>query len=208
MDLFGIKKRKAAKLQAEEDARREKEIQAKIRIRKTLNSMKSQSVKLETFKKDYIDKARKAALINNKPNYNLAKQGLKLCLSKQRFLDSMIGNFEIALQMNEMNKVINQFVTGMNTISDDMKGITSSIDISKAQEAYEKALANNEGQYEALDAFLQEAEASIESFAGNESDVSEDEIDKLINTQAVDSETDIDDEIDQKINAIRQQMGN
>ena len=208
MDLLGIKKRKAAKLQAEEDARREKEIQAKIRIRKTLNSMKSQSVKLETFKKDYIDKARKAALINNKPNYNLAKQGLKLCLSKQRFLDSMIGNFEIALQMNEMNKVINQFVTGMNTISDDMKGITSSIDISKAQEAYEKALANNEGQYEALDAFLQEAEASIESFAGNESDVSEDEIDKLINTQAVDSETDIDDEIDQKINDIRQQMGN
>lgn len=208
MDLFGIKKRKAAKLQVEEGAKREKEIQAKIRIRRTLNSMKSQSVKLETFKKDYIDKARKAALINNKPNYNHAKQGLKVCLSKQRFLDSMIGNFEIALQMNEMNKVINQFVTGMNTISDDMNGITSSIDISKAQEAYEKALANNEGQYEALDAFLQEAEASIESFAGNESDVSEYELDKLINTQTVESETDIDDEIDQKINAIRQQMGN
>ena len=92
MDLFGIKKRKAAKLQAEEDARREKEIQAKIRIRKTLNSMKSQSVKLETFKKDYIDKARKAALINNKQNYNLAKQGLKLCLSKQRFLPEYLLN--------------------------------------------------------------------------------------------------------------------
>ena len=109
MDLFGTKKRKLKKMQAEEDARREKEIQAKIRIRKSLNSMKNQSVKLEGFKKDYIEKARKAALINNKPNYNLAKQGLKLCISKQRFLDSMIGNFEIALQMNEMNKVINQF---------------------------------------------------------------------------------------------------
>ena len=208
MDLFGTKKRKLKKMQAEEEAKREKEIQAKIRIRKSLNSMKNQSVKLEGFKKDYIEKARKAALINNKPNYNLAKQGLKLCISKQRFLDSMIGNFEIALQMNEMNKVINQFITGMNTISYDMKGITSSIDISKAQEAYEKALANNEGQYEALDAFLQEAEASIESFAGNENDASEDELDKLINTQAVDSETSIDEEIDQKINAIRQKMGN
>ena len=208
MDLFETKKRKLKKMQAEEEAKREKEIQAKIRIRKSLNSMKNQSVKLEGFKKDYIEKARKAALINNKPNYNLAKQGLKLCISKQRFLDSMIGNFEIALQMNEMNKVINQFITGMNTISDDMKGITSSIDISKAQEAYEKALANNEGQYEALDAFLQEAEASIESFAGNENDASEDELDKLINTQAVDSETSIDEEIDQKINAIRQKMGN
>ncbi len=206
MDLFGIKKRKELRLQAEEEARREKEMQTKIKIRKTLNNMKGQSTKLESFKKDYIDKARKAALINNKQTYNLAKQGLRLCLSKQRFLDSMIGNFEIALQMNEMNKVINGFVQGMNTIADEMKGITTSIDISKAQAAYERALENNEGQYEALDAFLREAESSLESFNGSEGDVSEDELDKLINNQAVDSETELDDEIDSKINAIRKQM--
>lgn len=210
MDLFGLKKKKAEKeatmLRAKEEAEREKEIQTKIRIRKTLNSMKTQSSKLDSFKKDYIDKARKAALINNKQTYNLAKQGLKLCLSKQRFLDSMVANFEIALQMNEMNKVINEFVAGMNMIADDLKGVTSTIDIAKAQAAYDKALANNEGQYEALDAFLSEAESSIESFNGNESDVSEDEIDKLINSQAVDSETEMDDEIDKKIDAIRQKM--
>ena len=206
MDLFGINKRRNLRLQAEEDARREKEVQTKIKIRKTLNGMKAQSAKLESFKKDYIDKARKAALINNKRNYNFAKQGLRLCLSKQRFLDSMVGNFEIALQMNEMNKVINGFVKGMNTIAEEMKGITTSIDIAKAQAAYERALENNEGQYEALDAFLKEAEASLESFNGSEGDVSEDELDKLINNQAVDSETELDDEIDNKIDAIRKQM--
>ena len=118
----------------------------------------------------------------------------------------MIANFEIALQMNEMNKVINEFVSGMNLISEEMKGITSSIDITKAQAAYDKALANNESQYEALDAFLKEAEGSIEAFNGNDADVSEDELDKLINNEAVDSESDMDDEIDQKINAIRQKM--
>lgn len=210
LDLFGIKRKKAEKealrIQAEEEAKKEKEIQTKISIRKTLNNMKSQSAKFDSFKKDYIDKARKAALINNKQTYNLAKQGLRLCLSKQRFLDSMIANFEIALQMNEMNKVINEFVSGMNLISEEMKGITSSIDITKAQAAYDKALANNESQYEALDAFLKEAEGSIEAFNGNDADVSEDELDKLINNEAVDSESDMDDEIDRKINAIRQKM--
>lgn len=206
-DLFGIKRRKAAKLQAAEDAKKEKEMQAKIRIRRTLNNMKGQSAKLEGFKKDYIEKARKAALINNKQNYSFAKQGLKLCLSKQRFLDSMVSNFEIALQMNEMNKVINQFVAGMNEIAEDLKGVTSTLDIAKAQAAYDKALANNEGQYEALEAFLTEAESSIESFNGNNADVSDDELDKLINNQAVDSETEMDDEIDSKISAIRQKMG-
>jgi len=209
-DLFGTKKKKAEKealkAQAAEEAKKEKEIQAKVSIRKALNNMKSQSAKLDTFKKDYIEKARKAVLINNKQTYNLAKKGLRLCLSKQRFLDSMIANFEIALQMNEMNKAINEFVNGIYLISDEMKGITSSIDIAKAQVAFEKAIANNEGQYEALDAFLKEAEGSIESFNGNDTDLSDDELDKLINNQAVDSESEIDDEIDQKINAIRQKM--
>lgn len=209
MDLFGLKKKKAeaeeARMKAEEaeaEAKREREIQAKIHIRKTLNNMKSQSTKLDSFKKDYIEKARKAKLINNAQTYRLAKQGLKLCLSKQRFLDSMIANFEIALQMNEMNKVINEFVSGMNMIADEMKGVTSSIDITKAQNAYNKALANNEGQYEALEAFLKEAEGSIESVAGNEDDISEDEIDTLINNQAVDFEAEMDKEIDQKMNDI------
>ena len=137
MDLFGFKKRKQEKIEKrrkeEEEKLKEKEISTKIRIRKTLNDMKLQSSKLDGFKKDYIEKARQAALINNKQTYNLAKQGLKLCLSKQRFLDSMVANFEIALQMNEMNKVINGFVSGMNLIADEMKGVTSTIDIAKAQ---------------------------------------------------------------------------
>lgn len=210
MDLFGFKKRKLEKEEKrrreEEERLKEKEISTKIRIKRTLNNMKLQSSKLDGFKKEYIEKARQAALINNRQTYNLAKQGLKLCLSKQRFLDSMVANFEIALQMNEMNKVINEFVSGMNLIADEMKGVTSTIDITKAQAAYEKALANNQGQYEALDAFLREAEGSIESFNGNENDVSEDELDELINNEAADSEDNLDQEIDQKIENIRQKM--
>ena len=210
MDLFGFKKRKQEKIEKrrkeEEEKLKEKEISTKIRIRRTLNDMKLQSSKLDGFKKDYIEKARQAALINNKQTYNLAKQGLKLCLSKQRFLDSMVANFEIALQMNEMNKVINGFVSGMNLIADEMKGVTSTIDIAKALAAYEKALASNQGQYEALDAFLREAEGSIESFAGNENDVSEDELDMLINNEACDSEDSLDKEIDEKIANVRQKM--
>lgn len=194
-----------ARLKAIEE-QRERELRARISVKKTLSAMKKQSAKLEDFKKDYIDKARRASLIGNKQTYNLAKSGLKLCLSKQRFLDTMVSNFEISLQISDMNKVISEFVDGMNTISDQMKNVTSSLDMTKAQLAYEKALANNAGQYEAFDAFLSTAADSIGEFEGLTDEISDEEIDKLITNQVLDSEDNLDKDIEEKITDIRQKI--
>jgi hypothetical protein len=186
--------------------KKEKEIQSKINIKRALSGMKTQSQKLERFKQEYIEKARKATLVGDAQTYKLAKSGLKICLSKQKVIDAMISNFEISMQLNDMNKIIGDFVIGMNTISEQMKNITSSIDMVKAQTAYEKAMANNEGQYQALDAFLEMASETISSFDGNDSNISDDEIDSLITNGAVDSESDIDQEIDKKINDIQSEL--
>ncbi len=208
--MFSFKKRRLEKERIKQEKllqeQKEKEIQAKINIKRTLSSMKSQSQKLDNFKKDYIDKAKKATLVGDLQTYKLAKSGLKICLSKQKVIDAMIANFEISMQLNDMNKIIGDFVGGMNTISEQMKDITSSIDMVKAQTAYEKAIANNEGQYQALDAFLETASESITSFDGIDSSISDDEIDKLINNDAVDSESNIDQEIDKKINDIQSKL--
>ena len=209
-DIFGFKQRKLEKdkikYEKQEMERKEKEIQAKINIKKTLSGMKSQSQKLERFKQEYIEKARKATLVGDVQTCKLAKSGLKICLSKQKVIDAMIANFEISMQLNDMNKIIGDFVIGMNTISEQMKNITSSIDMVKAQTAYEKAMANNEGQYQALDAFLETASESITSFDGIDSNISDDEIDELITNGAVDSENDIDQDIDKKINDIQSKL--
>lgn len=216
--MFGSKRREAKRrmleemeaqrLQEEENAQREREFQAKINVRKTLSSMKKQSQKLEQFKKDYIEKARKASLSGNSQTYQLAKSGLKLCLTKQRFLDTMIANFEISMQVNEMNKVIGNFIQGIDTLSEQMAGTTSIVDMSKAQAAYDKAIADNAGQFEALDVFLSTAADSIDAFDDAGCDIGDDEIDKLILHQVMDSEDDFDKEIDDKITAIREKMKN
>lgn len=108
--------------------------------------MKTQSQKLEKFKQNYIYKARSATLVGDNQTCKLAKSCLKICLSKQKVIDAMIANFEISMQLNDMNKIIGDFVGGMNTISEQMKEVTSSIDIAKAQTDYEKAMTNNEVQ--------------------------------------------------------------
>ncbi len=201
-------KRKTLKMEKIENEKREKELQARINVKRTLGMMKKQSGKLDTFKKDYITKARKAVLIGNTQTYKLAKSGLKLCLSKQKFLDTMIANFEISMQINDMNQVIGEFVKGMNIISDQMKNITSTLDMTKAQAAYDKALANNAGQYEALDIFLSTAVDSIETMDDFDGNVSDDEIDKLISNQVLDDESVTDNEIDEKIKSIRERITN
>ena len=198
--------KKEQAIQAQIDAQREKEMQARIQIKRTLSSMKKQSEKLDAFKNEYIEKARQATLIGNKQTAQLAKSGLKLCLNKQRFLDSMIANFELATQIGDMNKVIGEFVDGMSLISEQMKDVTSTFDMTKAQLAYEKALENNAGQYEALNSFLETAVDSIDSMDGLAGAISDDEIDKLITHQVLDTECSLDKEIEAKIQDVREKL--
>ena len=212
--MFGRKSKKQLRLEKEEalarqqsiEAQKEKEMQARISVRRTLASMKKQSEKLETFKKEYIEKAHQASLTGNEQTFQLSKAGLKLCLSKQRFLDSMIANFELSLQISDMNKVISEFVDGMGLVCDQMKSVSSTLDITKAQIAYETALANNVGQYEALDAFLFTAAESVDSIEGISNKITDDEIDKLITNKVLDTEGDIDKEIEARINDVRQKL--
>ena len=115
--------------QRKEELRKQQEAQAKMQVKQTLNKMKLQSSKLEEFKRSYIDKAKNAALTNSKEMYDLAKSGLKICLTKQRFIDSMIANFELSLQITDMNKVVGEFVDGMNIIASQLGPVSNSIDM-------------------------------------------------------------------------------
>lgn len=189
------------------EAQRQKEIQTRLHIKQALNKMKNQSNKFESFKQTYIENAKKAALTGNQETYKLAKTGLKICLSKQKCLDQMIANFELSLQVADMNKLVTEFFSGLNLLSEQMQNVTCGVDMTKAQAAYEKALANNESQYDALDAFLTTTGESIEALNGSDSSVSDDEIDKLINIQAADQVDSLDCEIDNKISQLRERIG-
>lgn len=206
MHIMTKKEKEERKRIALIEEQKEKELTARISVKRTLASMKKSCDKLNSFKEEYIEKARNAAKIGNKQSLQLAKSGLKLCLSKQRFLESMISNFELSLQINDMNKVVGEFVDGINIISEQMKGVTTTMDMAKAQLAYEKALENNSSQFEALDAFLSTAADSIDSMDGIADSISDSEIDQLIDNQVMDQESDIDSEIDQRINEVRAKL--
>ena len=194
------KNKKAEKIQ-------QKNFEARMKIKQTLNKMKNQSSKLDSFKLSYIEKAKKASLEGDSTTYNLAKSGLKICLSKQRFLNQMITNFELSLEIADMNKVVAEFVGGVNTLGEQMQQVMSGVDMTNAKLAYDKALANNASQYEALETFLNETNNSFESMNDCIATVSDEEIDNLISNQAADQIGGIDDEIDTKISQLKEKIG-
>lgn len=212
-NLFKSKKRLEAErlakeeaLKLEEEQKRSKEFNTKVTINKYLNNMRSQNNKLDQIKNGYIEQARKASLINNEKTLALAKQGLKSCISKQRYLETMISTFEISLQTNEMNKIVCDFIEGMNLISENITSISSTFDIAKAQSKYKEALNNNMSQNIALDEFINEASNSLEFYDGTSNDVSDEEIDEIINAKVSSSESSFDDDIDIKLNEIRAKL--
>jgi len=199
-------KAEAERLQMEEELRHEKEIERRMIIKRSLNSMKNSIGKLASMKQKLIEKARNAALNGDKQASKIAKARLKHCLNKEKFLTTMVENFEFSLELADTNKSVEEFIKGVNVISEQMNMLVPTIDINKAQAAYEKALANNENQLEAMDAFLESASNSLESISGGDDLVTDEEIDRLIFNQAVDAEDSLDKEIDSKITAIKEKV--
>ena len=120
----------------------------------------------------------------------------------------MIINFELSLEIADMNKLVTEFFSGINDISQQIQTVTGGLDMSKAQAAYEKALANNASQYEALESFLTETNNSFESMNDITTSVNDEEIDTLISNEAADQTENFDKEIDEKINKLKERMAN
>lgn len=193
MKILITKKQKAA-YKAEQDRlaeeaeekRQQAAFQAKASAKLTLSKMTKQIARLDGFKDKYIAMAIKSKKLGDDVNYQNARSGLKLCLGKQRVLSSMVSSFEIAMDTNDMNETIGSFIQGINDLSSQMSMITSTLDFTKAQQAFQQAMAKNATQYAALDAFVSTTSDSISTLEVGDCGVSDKEIDSMIDHKAAD----------------------
>lgn len=200
-NMFFNRKKRKERLERE---KRERDTKAKLEIKKTLSKMKRQSTKLEKSKNEYLVKAREAKRNNNNLEYNVLKTGLKAIIKRKQSIDVMIAQFESSFMISEVNDVVGDFVSNTKVLADLMKEISSTTDITEAQLAYESAVGENLGQFEALNMFLETASDNLETMSDFGDDITDDEIDKLINSELMDEEDSIDKEIEEKLEKVRQ----
>ena len=92
-------------------ANTKKELEKKMLINKTINTMNKQIQKLEEQKKVYIEAGKTAKQKGLTAQYNLALSGLKMTLTQQKRVYEMKLNFEITSQMKDMSQMTVQFWT-------------------------------------------------------------------------------------------------
>ncbi len=151
-----------------------KEIEKRMLIKKTINTMNKQIQKLDEQKKVYIEAGKQAKEKGLTAQYNLALAGLKMTITQQRRVYEMKLNFEITSQMKDMSQMTSEFLKGMGSLSKDMLKITKEKDFLKVQKQFSEAMEGVEMQTAQMEDFMDETESVFSStVSGSEADNSE-----------------------------------
>ena len=189
--------------------KQQKEIQKKMLVKRTVNSMNKQIARLEEQKKVFIDAAKRAKEKNLDAQFKLALSGYRMTVQQQKRAQEMLLNFEITAQMRDVTMMTTEFLKGMSVISKEMSKLADAKEFEKIQAQFEEAITAVETQTEQIDSFM---EISQESFASagkakDGKDISADDFEKFI-MEASSSEQASNEDIDKEIEELKKKIDN
>ncbi len=187
--------------------KQQKEIQKKMLVKRTVNSMNKQIARLEEQKKVFIDAAKRAKEKNLDAQFNLALSGYRMTVQQQKRAQEMLLNFEITAQMRDVTMMTTEFLKGMSVISKEMSKLADAKEFEKIQAQFEEAITAVETQTEQIDSFM---EISQESFASagkakDGKDISANDFEKFI-MEASSSEQASNEDIDKEIEELKKKI--
>ena len=142
-------------------SKQQKEIEKKMLIKRTINTMNKQINKLEEQKKVFIEAAKRAKQKDLDAQFNLALSGYKMTVQQQKRAQEMLLNFEITAQMKDVTMMTSDFLRGMSDISKEMTKLADAKEFAKIQAQFEAAMTAVETQTDQMDNFM---EMSQETF--------------------------------------------
>ena len=185
--------------------KKNKEIEKKMLIKKTINTMNKQIDTLEAQKKVFIEKAKYAKKNGLESQYNLALTGYKMTLAQQKRAQEMLLNFEITAQMKDMTMMTSEFLGGMGVLSKQMAKLANNKDFVKVQKQFEVAMANVETQTQQIEVFMETSKDSFANASGIKATTDDTSVEDFIEEGTVQDEFS-DDAIDAEMEKIRKEI--
>ncbi len=184
----------------------EKELEKKMLIKRTINTMNKQINRLEDQKQVFIDAAKKAKEKDLEAQYNLALSGYKMTVQQQRRAQEMLLNFEITAQMKDVTMMTSDFLRGMSEISKEMTKLADAKEFAKIQAQFEQAMVAVETQTDQMDNFMEMSQETFYNAGRDKSGKMTDaEFEKFIEEQAG-LDTLSDDKINSEIEELKKKI--
>lgn len=183
----------------------DKEIEKKMLVKRTINSMTKQIDKLEEQKNMFIDRAKEARKHGLEAQFNLALSGYKMTLSQQKRAQEMLLNFEITSQMKDMSMMTKEFLGGMSVLSKEMSKLANSRDFVQVQKEFEQAMKAAEMQSQQMEIFMDMSQDTFSSSSSAQgAKIADSEFKKLIDE--MNSADGGDSDIDSEISALKKKL--
>ncbi len=168
----------------------DRRIEREIEVRKGLNHIKRAIRDLDRNEEDYVKKARRALQMGSDEQYRFLKQTIMRSASQKRALERQLLNIETAMQIKNQAEAHAQFAVSMNAVSKAIAEVFGKTDLMETQKEFEKAMVKAQTLEEQMDLFLDMSSSSMFGYeSSGEALVSEEEIDRLIEDEAVQEES-------------------
>jgi hypothetical protein len=191
-------------------SKEDRRIERNIAIRKTLGLFARQIGKLKTAEDGYIASAREARRKGASGQEALARKALKATMVQRRRMDQQMLTLKIASQMKDQAEMHGQFANALSAVSKTIGEMFAAVDLTATQKKFELAMGKAQSMEERVDLFLETSDETMfaESPAGEPGElVSEDELDRLIDTEAAAGEAGMDDAIAAKLAEVQNELG-
>lgn len=191
-------------------SKEERRIESEMKIRQGIRSIERSIRQQEKFSEDFIKNAQHARKIGDNQQYLFIRGALKKTAAVKKMLERQLLAIKNAMLIHQQAESSRTFAESMNVMSTEIARVFGEMDLTRTQAQWEKAVAQAGSMEERMQIFLdtmeQSAIAGAEG-AANESLVSDEEIDRMIQADLIASEKTELGKLDQLESEIAKELG-
>lgn len=172
-----------------------KNIEKQQKDQKVVDQLKSQIRILEKRRDGYAEEAKKYLKQGKKEMYAAQVALMKYAIYNINLTESMLANYTIAKEMSDMQNISKAFTKSIKSVLKDVVKVADSINVAKNEKLFNKALAkSNQTSLELRDC-LKNNNLSFSDSVNSVSEVSDDEVYKILGADIQREEEQMDDEL-------------
>jgi hypothetical protein len=170
----------------------ERRIEREMKIRQGLRSIEKSIRQQEKFSEDFIKNAQHARKIGDEQQYQFIRGALKKTAAVKKMLERQMLAIKNAMLINQQAQASREFAESMNLMAGEISKVFGELDLTKTQAQWERAVAQAGSMEERMEIFLDSMEQSAiaggTSGATNNTLVTDEEIDRMIQADVLASE--------------------